>query len=976
MPKTGQPRRGGVRTVRAGHLVLLGLLALGAPVTAASGARVRVGTHAGYGRVVFEFPQPVTFQIEQAGNMTTLHFQGVDVVPGSDRVARNVMSVQGGASEATITIAPGARVRTALQGNRVIVDVLDAGRGEGGARPARQIRALHHAAAPAPVSAPPAAVLMLAAPDPSSAPAASAQAIEPAPVVPVVATPIPPIAAADPAPPAAAPPAVPAAAPAPAVPVEPLTLAATHVDLPAGQAGAAALLPFDRTVGAAAFRRGGVAWVVFDERRPIDLAALKDDPVLAGATVQILTAATLLRLPLAAGSELRLTHEAAGWTVAALPLAPPLAPIIPVSEKTQMQLAVADGGQVVVVPDPDTGQNLLVGTLRDKPAGIAVARRVPDFVLQPTWQGVLVEPLSDRVDLRATPGGFLVDAGGGALSPQPDAARVLSDAAFLTRRFDFPSDPPAVLLRRLQAQVDAASVAPEQARAAARKAAAQTMIALGMGAEAQALLQLAAEEDPRSAADPDAIGLSAIAALLAGRDEETVGLANPALSGTDEIALWRAVRAAMKTENSPEAAPIFATTLPLILSYPSALRHRLLPLAAETMALGGVPEAADALLAKLPVDPLLAYARALRLQAKGDAPSALAAYDALAAGRDQLMSARAATRAILLRQSTGALTPEQTASALEGQFLAWRGDHRERDLRLRVADLRAHTGAWRQAFDMLRETAALYPDDAALIQARTAALMTTLLTGPGAANISPLDLVTLAEENAEAMAVAPDQAAQLLADKLVALDLPKRAGPVLERMMHVAPIGLVQARLGLRLSRLRFDDGEDPGALAALSDSQAVDLPSDLMEQRALLGARILAHQGKPDAAAAALAGLGTAAADDLRGSILADAHEWRGAEAALLDLVAKIVPPNGPLDPAEQDALLRLASASAMAGDGPALYALDLGETSRMSEPRAGMFRLLTQTPVSGVGDLGRSASEMALARALPAGLAVIGTQ
>ena len=81
-------------------------------------------------------------------------------------------------------------------------------------------------------------------------------------------------------------------------------------------------------------------------------------------------------------------------------------------------------------------------------------------------------------------------------------------------------------------------------------------------------------------------------------------------------------------------------------------------------------------------------------------------------------------------------------------------------------------------------------------------------------------------------------------------------------------------------------------------------------------------------------------------------------------------------LSPAEQDALLRLASASAMAGDSAELHALGLDGAPRVSGPRADMFRLLTEAPVSGVADLGRSATEVALARALPAGLAVIGTQ
>ena len=60
-------------------------------------------------------------------------------------------------------------------------------------------------------------------------------------------------------------------------------------------------VPFETNIGAAAFRRGDAALIVFAERRPIDLGGLRAHPVLGGATVQILPEATVMRLPLPAG---------------------------------------------------------------------------------------------------------------------------------------------------------------------------------------------------------------------------------------------------------------------------------------------------------------------------------------------------------------------------------------------------------------------------------------------------------------------------------------------------------------------------------------------------------------------------------------------------------------------------------------------------------------------------------------------------
>ena len=58
----------------------------------------------------------------------------------------------------------------------------------------------------------------------------------------------------------------------------------------------AVLLPFDPGVGAAALMRGDQALVVFDAPKPLDLAALRDDPVFSTAAVEVLPTATLLRL--------------------------------------------------------------------------------------------------------------------------------------------------------------------------------------------------------------------------------------------------------------------------------------------------------------------------------------------------------------------------------------------------------------------------------------------------------------------------------------------------------------------------------------------------------------------------------------------------------------------------------------------------------------------------------------------------------
>ena len=297
-------------------------------------------------------------------------------------------------------------------------------------------------------------------------------------------------------------------------------------------------------------------------------------------------------------------------------------------------------------------------------------------------------------------------------------------------------------------------------------------------------------------------------------------------------------------------------------------------------------------------------------------------------------------------------------------------------MRLRVADLRTQTGAWRAAFGLLRETAGIYPDDAVAVHKRMADLMGTLLSGTEAVAIPPIDMVALVEENAELVAAtAPAKASGLLADKLLALDLPRRADPVLERMMRAAPVGAGQAALGAKLAALRMEEGDDAGAQAALSNSNAPDLPPLLVERRTLMAARLAAHAGQTGRAAAMLSALDTPAADDLRAALLTDTQEWRAAAAALADFAGKTVPPEGALSPEQQDTVLRFASALSRAGDDAGLHALAARQGMRLDGARGGMFRLLTAVPVNTVSDLRRSNAEISLVKAIPGGLAAMGT-
>ena len=250
-------------------------------------------------------------------------------------------------------------------------------------------------------------------------------------------------------------------------------------------------------------------------------------------------------------------------------------------------------------------------------------------------------------------------------------------------------------------------------------------------------------------------------------------------------------------------------------------------------------------------------------------------------------------------------------------------------------------------------------------------MFAALLRGDTADSLAPLELVSVVEENADLLPAGPDGDAlqAKLADRLVALDLPKRAGPVLEKLMQAANSGVARAGFGARLAALRLREGDAAGALAAL-DASAARRPSGRAGGTPHLAARRgqrTARRQRPRAGRARPRST-VAAADEARATILERANDWPAAQRALTDYAAKTVPADGKLDDAQRRTLLRLATAAARAGDDAALTALRQREGARMgSGPLADMFRLLTADQVRSVADLKRSGQETALARALP---------
>ncbi len=777
------------------------------------------------------------------------------------------------------------------------------------------------------------------------------------------------------APPASAPP-QPAPPPPPppslqeqASPVAPsITLLAEDGTL----GGPSILLPAAKLTGAAAFSRNGELRVVLDAPVSLDLSQLKDDAVFGGATERLLPDGSELRLRLKPGAVPRLVRRDAGWQLTLASAPGPLRLISGTAHAGILTLAAADSGHVIAVEDDATGGRLLVGTQRAAGQRVVAPHRAAEWALLPSWQGVVVQPLSDRVRLTGKEAGFelLADSPPALALLWPDSlSAVGADGRAMTRRFDFPGLPAPMLHARLAAALRDAAITPPGARAAPRLRVAEAMLACGLDAEAAAVLQVAATDDPSIMRDPAWHGLSAVATWLSaqagGAASPPVGPDAASLGDSDEAVLWRGL---WGTDQAASAASVGARWR-LLLAYPEALRRRLLPAVAALLAHGGQDAPLRELLAALP-DASLDLTRAGLLQRQGKPEESLRLLDRVAAGDDRLARAQAAELAMEQRLASGKLTQAAAAALLEKQIYAWRGGERELRVRLRSAGLYGEAGDWRQALSLLRETGTLFPESHDAIHAAEVSVVSALLHTDKAAKLGALDLVALADDASQVLGAAAAEAAlaPLLADKLLALDLPERAEPILRRLLDRAAGGQAEPELGLRLASLLSDKGDGPGALAVLDRSERQTSPQDLAERRALLRAGLLARAARTTDALAALAPFTDRQAVEAQAGLRESLHDWSGAEQALRSAA------DAPGSPeARQTLALRAARDASEAGDMAGLRAMHAAYGPLFTgSANAGLFAVLTAEPVGQVGDLPRAANELAAIRALPAALTV----
>jgi hypothetical protein len=949
----------------------------------------RHGDHGTFVRVAIDWPSRIDYRVGRDGDRIEVAFSRpgvIDLKRARADLPKDLLQIEavdGEVARIYLTLAPGARLRDFRLGRTVVLDIMRPLQQTAAAPALRLPDKTQTAAKPQPDTAQPATPTIPAAPEPAPKPTAPVTIAEP-PAAPPPAPPAttPPSAEAPAQQPLAEPPApefalqslpsLPEAAPTPAPAEEPAKTeeAAKAEEKPAETAqptpppmpeieqaalpprapvdvqikvapaenGTKIMFAWPEAVPAAAFRRNGALWLVFDMPSN-DVSALFDDARVArlGKASKIdIPDVTIIRIVEASQLGVSMTASGKSWIVDVTD-GGRAAPMQTIEQRRE---TLADGasslllrtngpGRVAKVTDPSGGE-LYVVPVRSPGLGIAEQAGWPEFQLLPSYQGIAIASLDDATTVDSLSQGVVITTKPrgemGPIAEQPQEGEQVASQEQAPDAHDQeaakPAEPPKegqpILvsvpglfdlpswrrggeatftsdLRRLESAVTGAS---EADKAAARMALGEFYFAHGLIEEADSALSQIGREG-RSELDQRQLALlsGAVQALDGQLEKARANFADRSLQGVAEANLFQGLVSA-KEEKWDEAAQYLTGALPNIADYPKPVREDIYLAAGAALNSAGNPIAAqrfaDALRQDQPSrdarDRLTYLDGQIKLRT-GERDLALALWASLSDSSLDDIKARSQFDLVEERLKGGELKPADAIAPLEALRFVNRGGEFEFKLLRKLGALYLGENQARKGLVALRSAAANFPNrpEAKEIGEQMSEAFRELYLDGGADRLSPLTAVALYDEFRELTPAGAegDRMMSLLADRLVNVDLLGRAGELLDTLVAKRLSGLDKAHAGARLAAIRMLDQKPELALKALKDS-AVDevMPPDLAMERRRLEARATFDSGDTLGGIRMLEGDNGLEAKWLRADMQWRVREWPAAATALGDLI------------------------------------------------------------------------------------------
>ncbi|MCC5995690.1 MAG: hypothetical protein JJU18_04895 [Oceanicaulis sp.] len=730
--------------------------------------------------------------------------------------------------------------------------------------------------------------------------------------------------------------------------------------------------PWAALPGAAVFRRAGAVWIVFDAAAALDLGAVES---MGSGHIRALQAVTgeghtAVRIETAQATLADVRAAGSGWTVtlgdslSEPPQQVRLARDTGFGRPAVLRLSLPGARGVVTLDDPVVGDTLYVLTADGRMTGVAEPRRFADAVLLASTHGAAVQAISDGLTLTARPGGAeLSRAGGLSLTRASDPSlRAGSDAPVSPGFLDLAG------WRGDQPFVDGRAMHERQARALDPESVlglARFLLGWELAQEAAGAARLAASLRPEYETAPEVAALLGAAAYMAGRyGEAERHFAHPALVGDPAAKPWQGLLAAARND-WPRARRLFEEGRGALFFMDPVWRARVSAAAANAAVYAQDLPGARAWLDRVhsePADPRAraeaAFAEAGLAAAEGEIELALELYDGLDNDPWRPIQARARLEQTRLEMAHGRINADEAAAQLEGLLYRWRGDEVEQAVAGMLGTAYAEAGRYDEAFAIMAAAQERFPGSrvARQLSVDMQEAFRRLFEGERFDRMDPMQALALWYEHNALTPQGPagHRIVRRIARRLVEIGLFDRAAELLEHQLRpdVPMTSLARAQIAGELAGIHLMDNNPEAALNALERTRMAGLPGELVAARRLLQARALAGLGRTDHALELIDADRTREADRLRADIAWNARRWNEAGRRLEAVLGDRWRGEDALDEGEAHDVMRAILAYALAEDRTGLERIETRYGAAMRETgHAQAFALAADSGARGAG-------------------------
>ena len=742
-----------------------------------------------------------------------------------------------------------------------------------------------------------------------------------------------------------------------------------------------------KSTGLAVFERGDELWIVNDKKDALinpQVSGPNADYFLPLKELDIDKGKAFITKTVARNF-IRTQGGGLLWKVIITPREPRSEPVLP--ERMNVPDNAARGGkivwpfeepgQVMMTTDPLTGQPIIIVTAQSSKDFSGRQYSFVDFDVMPSYAGLVIVPKVDDLSVAVKSYGVEISRPAGLAIV---SEKIIAENAPVRPKDSAPSDASRIFdfanwqLGGVKALADNQNIIlsginelPKNARDEDLMTLAKTNLANAMGAEALGFLDIIESRNEDIANTPEFRAIRGAAHAIDYKTEKAFAdLSVDDLQRFEEIGFWKAYALA-DLGDWQQAIEVLPEKAEPLYDYPDLVQTRVGLVAAEVALRGGDVDMADEILTLIdrhkddlypPQKAALSYLQGEAARQKGDYETTMQLWEPLTTGSDDLYRAKAGLALTRLQVDQNELPIGKAIDNLERLRYAWRGDELEAQINYWLGRTYFEGREFVKGLNIMREAAAVAAgtDFGQRITNEMADVFSTLFLTDALDKITPLQAMALYEQFTELVPTGErgDKIVERLADRLTQADILDKAGELLSYQLTHRLDGLEAYNIGAKLAAIRLIDNKPDEAIAALNIAaqKLKELPEEQQTQArtqtiALLRARALSRQGRPDQALVLLNNLDpNPTVNRLRADIAWTAGYWDDAAIALEDVILdQNMSLSRPLDKEDSALIMQRAVALSLSGNRIALANMREKYAGAMAQTdQARVFEVITR--------------------------------